>query len=762
MAFNVTISGQNFSVKRGDLADPALALQDESTFQTVSNVLAAVLDQPISAINTDSLTASLAATQNYSWQQKNGHTSSLQFGVSPTAAGAVTIRKDGTVFPSDKPDIQGDPGTQTQIDVPFGKAYVSISFLVSLSVSGPASFSSGQFGIKGGIDSSDRFTLANHLIFDVNTPIRTALQQAFERFRFPFGAQSSAGIESMNNGDLIESEFIGDLNLNASATYGFNHAFFGAAASAALTLAANSPIGSILAKANPTIDLGVTFTIGYEHYDAFRLLILVHAGAVELQVFKIDSSDLKTGVNASVTIDPGFTLNVEDNLPGLLKNTAAQLVSHADPQVQNAFNSVVGNVIDHANQPLQQAADDINSAIPNVIKKLPSLGVAAGVAFERLPENTVLANYVFPRPLNPDAWRAAMLLDLRTASQFPGVTLGAGSYVKNELTKTSTLSFTFFGLRAQTIEQYQKEAVFEYAGNNMFHFRSKQGIGASSDIFGRLQNADFYFTVAADMTVTGRVNSTDIKMVFVSGSTNNPNKTRNMSFTLDNLIPNSSSLTRLLADQTAHNAQLPVRLTATFAFTAFSKIAASQFQNGKPQPKDHQAQDARNFSLFVEAVNSVGGPFGQFPPQVASYNAWAQVNANLFGDPDHTPDRRATNPMLFTNPQQAYAGLFDGEPDSTLQRFSGFLEEARHFMNLCADLQNLAATTNVTDTLSLAQLADSLDNILKLDASIFPLFFLNAVLVALVRHMHAQPVSVAVPLRSDTPLTKFDVAIAYA
>lgn len=209
MAFNVTISGQNFSVKRGDLADPALALQDESTFQTVSNVLAAVLDQPISAINTDSLTASLAATQNYSWQQKNGHTSSLQFGVSPTAAGAVTIRKDGTVFPSDKPDIQGDPGTQTQIDVPFGKAYVSISFVVSLSVSGPASFSSGQFGIKSGIDSSDRFTLGNHLIFDVNTPIRTALQQAFERFRFPFGAESSAGIESMNNGDLIESEFIG-------------------------------------------------------------------------------------------------------------------------------------------------------------------------------------------------------------------------------------------------------------------------------------------------------------------------------------------------------------------------------------------------------------------------------------------------------------------------------------------------------------------------------------------------------------------------
>jgi hypothetical protein len=758
----LNLADQATSINSGDLAD-VHALQ-ASAFTLASDVFTAVvLGEPISSLSGDFLKGDLNAGSNQQWKQTIDSSTSITFGVNPSIKCSVIVRKAGTVFPSSLPAVSSDPTTTKTITVPDGKAYISIVLSVSLQVTANGKFTNGTLGVSAGIDAQDTFGLANHFLFDQSKPIRDAIVDAFSRFVLPFGPDIN-DLNDLQPGDIVESEFVGSLALSASLTEGFNGVLFGAFGSGGLSLSGKSPLGSVLASAKPTFNLGLSFEVDYTHTDAFRMIIHAQQSEIELLYFKRKTDDLKTTIDASATLSPGVSVDFTGQIPSLINSSAQKLVAGADPAVAQAFTNGVSQLVSAATEPLTDAANDLNSVVPNLLKKLPSLTVDASVTFETVTQNTIFGVFDFsPLPANAAAWKLAMAGDLQSALHLPGIQLGAGSYIENSLTKSTTLKFAFFGLNAQTVEQYLNDVTLTYAGNGQFQYRLKTGIAASSNIFGHQKEADFYFLVAANLVQDGAVNNEDVTLNIVRKDQNASDRSFSLGKTISLILPsNGPAIALSLAVATRTNPKVPVTLTAQFAASAFSKIRATPFIGGKPQPLAAQVDDKVNFGLYAQAVDDVASSSDHFPDVVNDYaNVWARVNENLIGQPGGPPDRTQTGAV--GNTAQAFDGLdqFAFVSDGQLEIFLNFLEDARQFMNLCADLQQLATLISDPDTSEqLTDLVNLVTQIGKSGAGSFPLDFLNAILLALVRRMGAAPTNISAPIGSDGKT--FDVTVSYS
>jgi len=170
--------------------------------------------------------------------------------------------------------------------------------------------------------------------------------------------------------------------------------------------------------------------------------------------------------------------------------------------------------------------------------------------------------------------------------------------------------------------------------------------------------------------------------------------------------------------------------------------------------------DKTNFELFTLAVDQVASSSDRFPDIINDYDGvWAPVNVNEIGSAP--PDRTQAGNQV--NAVQAFSGLdqFDAFDELDLVRFVLFLNEARLFMNLCADLQQLATLAGDTDSSSqFADLVKLVTNIGTSDVTAFPLEFLNAVLLALRRRMDATPTSLSAPVTPDG--AAFNVTVLYS
>ena len=442
-----------------------------------------------------------------------------------------------------------------------------------------------------------------------------------------------------------------------------------------------------------------------------------------------------------------------------------KLVAGADPTLAQAFTQGVSQIVSAATKPLNDAVIDLNSVVPNLLSKLPALTVGASDTFERVTVNTVFGVFDFARPVNPAAWKLGMSGgNLQFALHLPGVRLGTGSFVENSLTKSTTLSFAFFGLKAESVQQYFKDVTLTYAGNGQFQYRLKTGIDSTSDIFGHQKEADIYFLVQASLA-PGDVSNEGVTLNFVRRDQNANDRSFSLGTTISLLLPDGgASIAQLLNDATRANRKVPVTLTTQFASSAFTKIRATPFIDGKPQPLAKQVEDKANFFAFTKAIDDVAANAGNaFPDVINNYDGvWAPVNDNLIGQQAGPPNRRETGPL--SDPVQDFSGVgsFTQNFDNlTLQRFLILLEEARMFMNLCDDVHQLATLAGDTDSSEqFKSLVKMVTSIVEKDVTGFPQEFLNAILLALVRRMGATPTSVVAP--SSPSVQSFDVTFSYS
>jgi hypothetical protein len=760
----INLANLPVAVTTGDLTDPTYS-QSPSAFALDPAIFTpAVLGAPISAIGTDSLSAALTPSHNFSWKQQTSSTDSVTFKVTPTLGCSLVVRRRGTILKAS--DINNDPIAGYQLEVPGGKGYVSIILEVGLEVSLGASASlPGSIGLKASFNPSDTFIVANHFILDQTRLVKDAILESFGRFVLPLGPNSASQINHLNSGDMVESEFVAKLALTAAVNWGLNESLLSALSKGDLQIAANSTLGSILASSGPSVKVGPSLAFDYTHTDAFRSVVLVQDDSVNLLFFKCKIDDPKVTAEADANVDPGLAAQIAVKLPRVIQNSAKQLAKSDATEDATAFTHAIEKSVAEAGDALQSATEDMNTSVSNQIKKLPKLGLSASASADQTTEHTVLNSLVFSRPLDGPAWAAAMSGDLRKALMLGSgakndVKLGAGSYVEDSLKMKATLTFVFFGLKAQQISEYFNDVKFTYSTDGMFQFLDKIGSGASSDFFGHQNTADLYFTVAASLAGKLDVSNEGVDLNIALSDQNAHDHSKLIGRTLTALVGSvrSTPYVNLLTKDLDKNVKLPVSLSAQFASTAFSRLKVSA------RPYTDQSADRNNFNAFVSAINTLAINSDEKFPQVLSYDTWVQFNKNLTGL--NTPDRTQTGP--FGNHPMAFAGIFDDTnlpDDATLAIYAFWLEEARHFMNFCDDLIQLATSVGAASGGKGTPLGDLLDAVtfsVKNDVTSDPLHCLNAILVALVRQMGGVRITASAPPASDPLPKKFEVTLKIA
>ena len=192
----------------------------------------------------------------------------LTLSFKPSATGSITITKSGELLSYNQ---SGGADDKISITVPEGKAYVAISFSVGLSVAGGVAFSSGNFGVKGSISDSDEFDITNYKCFDAATPLASAVTQAFRTFVLPFKAD---GIANLNDGDYVDFEFIGKLNLGFGVYYGFSGLLLAGRSGGEIRRSfSNNALGKALFNVKPTFQATAEFSVTYDHDDTFRVVV---------------------------------------------------------------------------------------------------------------------------------------------------------------------------------------------------------------------------------------------------------------------------------------------------------------------------------------------------------------------------------------------------------------------------------------------------------------------------------------------------------
>jgi hypothetical protein len=760
----INLANLPVAVTTGDLTDSAHSQSPSGFALDPAIFTSAVLNGPISAISADSLSAALTPSHDFSWTQQTSSTDSVTFKVTPTVGCSLIVRKRGTIL--DASDINNDPIAGYELEVPDGKGYVSIIFKAGLELSlGPSASLPGSIGLKASFGPSDTFIVANHFILDHTKLVKDAILESFGRFVLPLGPNSASEINHLNPGDMVESEFVAKLAFTAAVNWGLNESLLSALSKGDLQIAGNSTLGSILASAGPSIKLGPSLTFDYTHTDAFRSVVLVQDDSVNLLFFKCKIDDPKVTAAADANVDPGLAGQIALKLPQVIQNAAKQLAKGAATEDSDAFTQAMEKAVEGARDALQSATNNITASLSNQIKNLSKLGLTTSASADQITEHTVLNSLVFSRPLDGPAWVAAISGDLRKALMLGGgakndVKLGSGSYVEDSLKARTTLTFAFFGLKAQQVSGYFDDVKFTYRANGLFEFLDKIGSGASNDFFGHQNTADLYFTVAASIARRLAASDEGVNLNIVLSDQNAYDHSKVIARTLTALVGSARSAPylNLLTKDLDKNAKLPVSLTAQFASTAFSRLKASA------RPYTDQTEDRNNFNAFVSATNSLAiNSDEQFPPAL-SYDVWVQFNKNLTGL--NAPDRTQTGP--YGNHPLAFAGIFDGmsQPDdATLAIYAFWLEEARRFMNFCDDLIQLATSVGAASSGKGTPLGDLLDAVafsVKNDVTSDPLHCLNAILVALVRQMGDVSITASAPVASDASPKKFEIALKIA
>ncbi len=749
------------TVTTGDLTDAGKS-QSPSAFALDPGIFTSqVLSSPIAVISSDSLSATLTPSHDFSWKQQLSATDCMTFKVTPTLGCSLVVRKKGTILEAS--DISNDPIEGYQLEVPDGKAYVSIILKVSLELSlGPTASLPGSIGLKASFSPSDTFVAANHFIFDQGKLVKDAIVESFGRFILPLGPNSASQIDHLNSGDMVESEFVATLGLTAAVNWGLNESLLAGLSKGDLQIGGNSTIASILASAGPSLKLGPSLTFGYTHTDAFRSVVLVQDSSINILLFKCKIDDPKITAAADADVDPGLAAQIAVKLPQVIQNVAKQLAARSSNKDAANFATEMAKAASSAGDTLQSAADDLGGSISDGITKLPQLGVSVSATADQITEHTVLNSLVFSRPLDRPAWAQAMSGDFRKALMLGSgaqndVKLGTGSYVEDSLKTKTALTFAFFGLKAQQISEYFDDVKFTYASNGTFQFQDKIGRGASADFFGHEKAADIYFIVAASLAQKLNVSNEALTLCIALSDQNAHAYSVQICRTLTALIGNARSAPYidLLTKAVAQNAKLPVSLTTQFTSAAFSRLMVSA------KPFADQTADKSNFNAFVSAINSLAVNSSERFPSALDYDVWVRFNENLTGL--KTADRTQTG--AYGNHPMAFAGIFDGmnQPDdATLAIYAFWLEEARQFMNLCDDLIQLARSVDPASTGEGKPLRDLLDAVtfsVKNDVTNDPLHCLRAILLALVQQMGNINAAPSDPPASNPLPKKFTVTI---
>ncbi|MBI3207380.1 MAG: hypothetical protein HYZ37_00585 [Candidatus Solibacter usitatus] len=693
----------------------------QDLFDLPAELLQTVSARPIAELEDEALVMALSTRTNLSWTLGPV---SLEFG--PQAEGSVAIRRVGEVFRFTEAEKDDDPARRQVITVPDGKAYVSIQLRVSIGVSAAGGFSGGTVGVKASASTSDTFLIANHCLVDASQSVAEGIKTAFENFVMPF--QESA-YRSIPDGNFLEYQCYGNLTIGMQAAFGFQGVLFGGVSGGDLRRSLNSPVGSITARAKPEANLSASFSLGWQHEDAFRMVLRGMADTARLYVFKMD----RDAVSAALRVNAGVSLNAAVNLKphvdDLIAKSAQRLFADVPSDVLR--NKLIGQLVAKASG---AASAEVNAftretqqKIQTQIKRLDRLNVSAGLAFERISEHAALLSLDFERAAPPDGYSLAMHGDMAAAVEQPGTSLAPGSYMRSEIRRTTSMSVQLFNaFQAKSIDVFFEKSELRYKGQGVFQLMFQTGRKAESNVFGHNKSIEFGFEIAAEVAASGLIGEKDVHLRIATSERNNVEAARRTASMLHLILSGSAGegVDAGLRAAIEANAQLSVHVVVALAPDAYRRLPFSALA-------DRRA-DALNYGAFVEAVDLMyaGSGFGTqgFPDAVSQYEQWALFNINAIDSEESTrpPNRRETG-----NTSRWPVGIRTNSPHPMLVTY---MLAAQQFMNLCEDLPRLAQDLDTAQTKEAwARVLKSAGALVAKDSGAFPIYFTKPLLVALLK-----------------------------
>lgn len=655
--------------------------------------------QPISAAM-KSTPIKLTVQGDPNWKLSSGICFSLTRSASCTIAICDTSTKFSVakaVDSSDSIDIYSGPTA--------GVVYVNIDldFEITGNVSGSGTL--GGIGISGKASGSKSATLSYCHPAKATTETEAAVKEAFAALFFPFKPDCAL---TMPVGGIGKVNFDGSLSCGLDLTYGLA-SYKLSAQTLGMTKEGVKVAWDKLSPPSINIDAGAEASVAYTHSDNFSVIVQKNDSATA-HLYLLRSAKNETKESVSITVGISATKCTATVDSAKLTDTIKH-IGNTKPKLAGDIASCTGdiqsNLVDKANDWLSSKKGDAGLM----------------VALSQQDGRTVL--FAFSVDLSAAAatlvkqsWTELVSGDLRRALQIGGFTLLPGSGVADTLKHSCAIQLHFFNFHLASETDFFKNSTTKLGPDGTIQFYCNVGEESQFSVQSSSATAMIHFVAtASEDTKGGNFQKAEVDLYIELSETKNADEATRIASTLGALGTNATAKTaqqRMLAFVT-NNRNKTLALITIFKPSAYQKLSCSPYTidaQGKVHPPAlPQQQDQNNWNAFQAMVESLMPDMSPVASAM-NYSTWMDWNVksndgiNATADANHLPDRRRVGEYMAAS--QHLFGANDW------MRPNSFLLASTRFMDLCDNLQSLAAAVAAVKTQAdWDNLVDTLTNWVK-------------------------------------------------
>lgn len=691
---SITIqAGPDKQINVNDLTD----LENKAlTVFKVGKELVEYFDKPVSEVPETATASVQYDSGNQKWDLD-----AVAFQLSGGVTGKIEVVKSGKLY-----DYTDDFPTEVQLGVSTeDNSNATTSFTVNqeavyvgveldFCISGGVSLTSAptSFGLSASVSAgtSDTFTVAFYKRCNPSDILRDAIGQAFKDLVLPFHPKTLANLPV---GDILRHTAGANLQLGLGAGIGFESFSVASQWEEGIPGLANSPKLSL--GLNPTVTPSVSLAYSFSYAGTFEQTLWRESEtSARLHIYKSTEKTHGLDFTAGITLDVNLSPEIE------VQKQILQAPANAtsDPNLQKALNAAFSA----ASGEIGNLAKDINSKISKLLKPVnQDLTVGLDAQITSTNQTFLLTDYTIDLTKNyAAAWTDMVngrFLDALKDEQ-GSVQLATGSGLEKLYNRTSAISLNFFGqaVAAWSISSIENSKLV-YAGNNLFHLITADGMQQISQFGDSSKEIDFYFSAEMDLSGGGGSVEAKPELNVILKADHNPSFGARIATVVGRLTsgPASQELRNqiLRSVNTGGSTQI---LHVVIPQSAYTDLNFSQ-----PGSSDDTA-DRKNYGAF-ELASKITMPDGT-PAQFVhgkefNYDFWSAWNIALTDEwpaPDGShPNRKGTGPF-----QGGYVKSFVDErisgADWALLTGIGYtLQAASEFMNLCEDLKHLCSDDQI-------------------------------------------------------------------
>jgi hypothetical protein len=554
---------------------------------------------------------------------------------------------------------------------PAGSVYVNIGldFDIKGSVSGTGT--AGPIGITGKTSGSTELTLTFCQPVSADLTPAEAVKLALSQFVFPVDPKCA---ESMQPGTIANVNFDGKFNCELDVTYGLA-SYKVSAPSVAKVQTSLSKVATLL---QPSVELqtGVTGCVAYSHDDHFCIVVNKTDDPTAMLYLLRSAEDCWNGsiaVTAKVTAMVG-TVTVD---PG---------------QLQKAIQLVTANhAVSSGTQPVSDRQTGLSAKLKSWVSDATNqAGLTASLSKQK--DHTALFTFkvdVSAPALNlaEASWTALVSGDVFQALQRGGFALQPGSGVCDSLKRAAELQFQFFNLYSiANTTDYFSNAYTEFASDGTIRVFNDQGDEQSLKINSKSDTIRIHFVATANEDTLKNISKAEVDLQIDLAEKASPGAAAVMPKVIG-LLPGSSAIDAATSAMIGYVMGHPA---GALTLTGIIKPSAYRNLRSSTQSGD-QTFDQSNWNAFRSATK-VLNPNAIWAGQL-QYNDWAKWNESCI---DPTGSRTTPNRHEPGNYSAGNTAIPTGIGDVNMISF--FFRASSGFMNLCEDLQTLAAAEQDVST----------------------------------------------------------------